>query len=302
MNIVDSNHAVYLCLNHNSEYAIGILELKENNVNLSGKLLLGTEQVSKIDFFSVSSGWYLQGDKLYLTENLGVSSDLVVEGIYDFDFYSPDTGIYIKSVASDNQTLYKTSDKGKNWQLAGSISAGTQFFGNNYKGALMNSNNSVYILVDWQGNTTSSDIFFYDLINNRHNSVTIYRSDNELCPDWELYFFSSGHGYFLNNYYTLISTVNNGGNTGISFSDAGMGVSVLPNPVSDHLFVDFPDTLLIYKKEIAVYDITGNLIIKKSVQPYSLYSEIDISNFDQGSYIIDIQIENKHYSKKIIKR
>jgi hypothetical protein len=70
---------------------------------------------------------------------------------------------------------------------------------------------------------------------------------------------------------------------------------IYPNPVTDILNIDFvkntPET------EIIIRNMLGDVVFQK----YYDNSEIDISNFPKGVYILTIKTNNKTYSEKFLK-
>ncbi len=69
-----------------------------------------------------------------------------------------------------------------------------------------------------------------------------------------------------------------------------------PNPVTDNL------NLLTNQKidAVTIYNLIGQEII--FITPNSTMSQIDMSNFPQGTYILQIESDGKHKTIKIIKK
>src|SRR5690554_4730341 len=82
----------------------------------------------------------------------------------------------------------------------------------------------------------------------------------------------------------------------------GLGVNELeqiviyPNPAVDKVI--FQD--LKSKTNVAVYDMTGQLIISESLSPEE--NEIDVSGFAKGAYNVVLRIDNRMVVKKLIKK
>ncbi len=73
------------------------------------------------------------------------------------------------------------------------------------------------------------------------------------------------------------------------------GVKAYPNPVSDILSVDLAKTT---NCELCLYDITGKLILQKSVSSYP--AQINVSGLKPGVYLLSI-IDRKNHKYKNIK-
>jgi len=71
-------------------------------------------------------------------------------------------------------------------------------------------------------------------------------------------------------------------------------VNIHPNPTYDKLKID-----AIGIKDIKIVDLTGRVMLEKSVESNSL--TIDLSNFDKGTYVIIFDYENGRYTGKITK-
>lgn len=281
-------------IDNDSNYVIGVITIADFELNMVTKSSFGKNKINKIDFFSLTKGWYQYQNNLYYTENLGVSKELKASGIDDFDFYSIDLGVY---VASDtwNKKLYKTFDAGRNWQFETDLYTAT-----NYIGAIMNTGNSVSILYDWESTSPSSTILFFDLKNDTGTFIRFGHED--FYPNWDLYYFSKDQGYFVNNYGMLIYTLNNGnytGKTGTGYDKTT--ITLYPNPVDDILNIAYSDDLYDSNKMITIMDLNGRIIEKLIMQRETLSSFIDVSGFSPGIYIVNTTVEDTQYIRKFIK-
>lgn len=80
-------------------------------------------------------------------------------------------------------------------------------------------------------------------------------------------------------------------------SNKQKGVSIYPNPTCGIIKFEFANNHI---KKIAIFDIIGKqLIEKESIQQNE---RIDLSNFENGIYIISIQTDKKIITSKIVKR
>jgi len=68
--------------------------------------------------------------------------------------------------------------------------------------------------------------------------------------------------------------------------------SYYPNPVDDYLHIDIEENFT-----AKLFSINGTLLIDIKSK-----KTIDISNFSSGIYILKIQVEDKIYSRKILKK
>jgi hypothetical protein len=71
---------------------------------------------------------------------------------------------------------------------------------------------------------------------------------------------------------------------------------VYPNPANEVLYVSSAGDEVI---EIIIYDVKGQIVQKVSLPAGS--DEIDISKLDKGIYLINIQVDDEVFTKKIIK-
>jgi hypothetical protein len=73
-------------------------------------------------------------------------------------------------------------------------------------------------------------------------------------------------------------------------------IDIYPNPANDVLYISSneEDDL-----EILIYDVKGQMIQKVTFQPGS--EKIDISKLENGIYLINIQVDDEVFTKKIIK-
>ncbi|MBK8626669.1 MAG: T9SS type A sorting domain-containing protein [Saprospiraceae bacterium] len=70
---------------------------------------------------------------------------------------------------------------------------------------------------------------------------------------------------------------------------------IYPNPVDDILKIKSSDEI----KKVKVYDLSGQLIMSEG---QGFETQIDMSNFDSGMYLLRIETEDNIYSKRIVKK
>jgi len=76
-----------------------------------------------------------------------------------------------------------------------------------------------------------------------------------------------------------------------------VNINIYPNPAKEKLYVDYYNSNLAY---LLIYNNLGELILDKTI--YNHKNTIDISNFNNGLYIIKIIGDNEIYTKSIIIR
>ena len=83
-------------------------------------------------------------------------------------------------------------------------------------------------------------------------------------------------------------------------------IIIYPNPFEDNLFIGGIPSEKVQGLDVKVYDISGRLILSKNFNESDFANEkveLDVKNFDSGSYLVNITLnKNKLITKKIIKR
>ena len=72
--------------------------------------------------------------------------------------------------------------------------------------------------------------------------------------------------------------------------------NIYPNPAKEKIHIELKNTTKYYRFQIV--DITGKIIFKQSI--LNNKTEIDISNFDTGIYLIMLQNKNEIYTERLI--
>jgi hypothetical protein len=78
-----------------------------------------------------------------------------------------------------------------------------------------------------------------------------------------------------------------------------IAMNIYPNPVSDILNLNITDSRFA-KGELNIYDISGNTVINREVR--SQRSEVEISNFAPGTYVLALNVNDKLTVKKFVVR
>jgi hypothetical protein len=88
-----------------------------------------------------------------------------------------------------------------------------------------------------------------------------------------------------------------------------LNFSVKPNPATDRLQITFgeiaggsvfvmtPD----YKASIRIYNTAGKLVYKKKFDGNFYKFNIDVSNFDEGMYLVNLETAGQVYKTKFVK-
>jgi Glycosyl hydrolase family 9/Secretion system C-terminal sorting domain/Cellulose binding domain len=73
-----------------------------------------------------------------------------------------------------------------------------------------------------------------------------------------------------------------------------------PNPASNVLKINLPTSVQI--KQIALIDVSGKVVLKKSIENNSANYNLDISTIPSGMYLVNFKSDDNAWSKKIIKQ
>lgn len=73
-------------------------------------------------------------------------------------------------------------------------------------------------------------------------------------------------------------------------------IRMYPNPTNGHVSISFPNSL---ESKITVYDLNGRLLLNKTET--TTKSIIDLSNYEDGVYLLKIQINQNEIIKRVIK-
>jgi PKD repeat protein len=79
-------------------------------------------------------------------------------------------------------------------------------------------------------------------------------------------------------------------------------LKVFPNPVSEKLYFNFPESGGEMEFQVSVYNVLGEKILMNDVAVHSLNPAIDMSAFPAGSYHIELKAETKMFRAEFIKQ
>ena len=115
------------------------------------------------------------------------------------------------------------------------------------------------------------------------NSLAVYSSKNNiyslnLITRYEAHFVSFANGINENNYKQI---------------------HIYPNPASNNLNVNLSQLKNLQNTSISIYDIQGKLLLHKNIQ--QPLTEINITQFAKGIYVVKVNSENENLQSKFIK-
>lgn len=76
-------------------------------------------------------------------------------------------------------------------------------------------------------------------------------------------------------------------------------VNVYPNPSKGHFYIKYNFSLESENPIIQVFDITGKLVFNSKLDKTKNKQEIDLSNYSNGIYTIDVRASHFNYNNKI---
>jgi hypothetical protein len=286
IDIVDSFNAVFLGIDKNDNYSLGLLERDSNSIQLIKHKEIGKTRIKKIKFYGTNYGFYLLADSLFRTDNFGESKELLSKNISNFDFYCKDTGVYI------GDGIYVTFNKG---DFCSKLSSGN-FSPENL---IMSSNQSFLTIDNWEGSTQGIYINYGDVFKGLYDYDHIYNGMNSYIS---YKYFNNKLGYIVTGNGAYSRTSNNGGHNRIIQTDFEKNaISLYPNPTSRTLNLLLPN---IQKKNKIYYWITdynGKPIVSQFFINSSGSEIIDVSVLTPGIYMLNIMTQESLITRKLIK-
>jgi len=104
---------------------------------------------------------------------------------------------------------------------------------------------------------------------------------------------SCGDGVISSNYPIYVSSV------GITDNNNSFNCKIYPNPASDNLIIESDRNKLTTNAIISVYDIQGKLLLQQKIMQQQ--TELNISQFAKGIYIIKINNDKETMQSKFVK-
>lgn len=157
------------------------------------------------------------------------------------------------------------------------------------------------------------DLFTYSLIESDSNvydnssfvisNDTLYSKrtfDYETKNQYKILLKTTDHGGLSKIQELTVKIVNKQETNQINYDESNELFSVFPNPYKDYLIVEKKSNLNSNFK-IEILDLMGNSIFQKELTSDNISNRIDMNNFNQGIYLIQIHTNNTIFSKKIFR-
>lgn len=193
------------------------------------------------------------------------------------------TGGFCNETACSGEIL-KTSDGGMTW-IAQNIPPNTETlnsvcFPDANTGYLAGDNGTIFKTTD--GGT----IWSYQSSNVNQNLNSIF------FPD-------ATTGYIVGDYGTILRTTNGGFPVGIDKKQQMSSLKIYPNPASDHIILELPESGSNMNGIITIFGMSGQVLIQQKAK--DSMSEINISSLPKGIYFVKLTTEEKINFGKFIK-
>jgi hypothetical protein len=298
INIVDPDNAVFSGMNAESNYVIGLLTKVPDTIEITTLKTFGTDPIDKIKFFSADQGFFSTVQALFYVNDFNGPMQVLSNGILDFDFYTPDTGIVVKKATTYGVDIYKTYSHGNTWEYTTNVEIPYH-----YVGAIMNSPNTVYVVECWISSSGSDACFHYVTLDN--NLVDYIFGGILWCSPpgpMNLYFYLKDHGYLVTNCGRMFLILNNSKFTSIeSNTFINTPFNIYPNPSNNQLNIDIGNAQNNNEKTISIINFQGQVIKSQLVFFQQNHTSIDISDLENGLYLLQVTEENRRYNKSFVK-
>jgi hypothetical protein len=159
---------------------------------------------------------------------------------------------------------------------------------------------SVQVQLSVNNGTTSETIYTIYDGNNRNwqkDSVELNNISTDFKIRWN--YFSSGS--FPSQYFNLDNvSIEKAISTSIKTQTNSFDFNVFPNPARDYFQIRLKNPML-KNGLLIIYNPTGEIVYQKNIAPalQTLY-QIDVSNFNEGAYIVNVQLGKEQFSKTIL--
>lgn len=250
--------------------------------------------ISSIFFINDTVGFAVQIDSIMKTTNGGVS--WISQSLSTFNycskvFFPSDSVGYLNlQYYSDTMKVYKTVDMGSSWSLTATTHSEeflcNMFFANDSVG---------YVCGYFQVQKT---------IDGGHTWVE-QTSTGGFAPgayfmDWigDICFLNADTGFAVGYQVLYRTTVGGVANLTSNFA-VQFGISVYPNPVTEHVTIDYPSNNAEGPYCVSIYTLQGQLLLQRRIRQGK--TDIDLAGFDKGIYLLNITGGNVNETRKIIK-
>jgi photosystem II stability/assembly factor-like uncharacterized protein len=295
----------------------------KNWVKLSSPFV---EYYSRVDFIDENNGWVSSFNKLIKTTNAGQSWNEVnqpLKNIYDQHFTDENTGFICGESNSGDGELYITNDAGQTWELKHSepnqiltelflkeeimILAGNSgnlflFDYDNENWSNLGSSLDDYITsvffinenVGWASTWSLGKVF--RTTNGGLTWENTYKSVGDNDKIFDIHFFNENEGFAVGNNQVILKTETGGleittvlNNNSISY------VNVYPIPSNNKITLSSSYNLPL---EFKITNLQGEILLEGLLDTKQ---EFEIkTNFDSGTYFLNIKGKNYRETKKII--
>ncbi len=294
---------------------LGMTNFTRDAFLLSDNTLFITTQQNYLDYHSAKLFKFSQ-DSLYTlidTESLNFSSSKIF-------FLTSNTGYVTAKDSLNNNVILFTNNGGNNFVT--NIASAEYLYRDVYftsdsvgyiccsEGKILKTMNYGVSFAELITPTTS-DLADIQFINDScgycvgENGTCIYTSDygNTWTSDSinttynlkKIQMFSMDNGYILSNSYNAFAIWSKNNMNSISIPQKEI-VSIYPNPTTDYVNINCNQNIII--DEISIYNTLGEKMFSNNTNEKT----VNVSNFDQGIYIVIFKIENIKYVTKIIKQ
>ena len=112
---------------------------------------------------------------------------------------------------------------------------------------------------------------------------------------------SIGEVFYMNkgSAYSISEGIQHGIVINKILTNSNIHVLVYPNPTNSNFNIDIPESFV--GGELSIIDLTGKIVIKERVTQ-SLTKRIDISNLNDGIYLIRMNNGSAHFTDRLIKK
>lgn len=148
----------------------------------------------------------------------------------------------------------------------------------------------VISVIDTNGNGLCNDITF-DL-SNIHKTLSLQSQTMSVAAATAL---SATVNYTYNTTASFNKVVYCGSISGIENNADVMPLhmTISPNPASDICLISYPSENIEDNSFISVYNISGQLVYKSRITTSGMNTELDLSNFNEGLFLVQISTESK---------
>jgi hypothetical protein len=258
-----------------------IYKTTDNGVNWQNMPSVTNESLVSVCFPATDTGYAISNyGSIIKTINGGLSWTIQSLGfsLNSVFFTDVNTGY----IVGNGGKILKTTDGGLSWNA---LISGTS---SNLHSVNFTDNNTGYI-VGWHGLilTTSNGGLTWN--------PSPYMTNNNLNF---VYFTNSNTAYIVGDNGTILKTTNGGG-LGIPETTLTKNLKVYPNPATNSLTLNLSQMQQQQNASLSIYDIQGKQLLQQNIS--EAQTQINISNFAKGIYIVKLQTDKETLQSKFVK-